>query len=602
MDENLGAFEEKELKKGGKRLMKNTPPERGAGKGKKGWLALGIVLGVLVCAYFALGAYAAGMGILYPNTSLAGVDYSGLTRQQAEEKIAERIARAETSTVRFVLADGETEIARVDLGTVAPAVDAAMLARDLYALRGCDGNVLTAGAEFLRALFVPMDCLLYLGEAQEACLLTIAQEVQTALVCDPVEFSAEVTADGTVRVTKAMYGRSAPETFIDDAVALLHRAYLSGAAQDTIRLNTTEAEGGVYEVVPARHVDLAEEREKLLGEVMNAGYNKETGEITADRAGVDFSLSALTSAYEAAASGETFTLDADVVLPEVTAEQLAECLFRDELSSYTTKVGGASGRHKNVQLTAERIDGYILNAGETMQYGPLVTPFTKENGYYPAPGYYQGKTVDMYGGGACQASSTLYAAALYANLEIVQRVNHGFASDYIGLGLDATVAEGGPEFEFRNNTLYPIKVQAEFYTKNGKDYLKITLLGTKTDDSYVKIRTDVLETIPFEEEIIESDELAPGERRVEQTAYTGYKVKTYRNVYAGDGTLISSEFEASSNYKARNRIVLVGKAAETETPAPDSGEVTPAPDAGEEPTDPAPQEPTTQPDWLTPGD
>ena len=70
-----------------------------------------------------------------------------------------------------------------------------------------------------------------------------------------------------------------------------------------------------------------------------------------------------------------------------------------------------------------------------MKYGPLVTPFTAENGYSPAPGYLNGKTVDMIGGGACQASSTLYAAVLYANLEIVQRVNHGYASDYIGLGL-----------------------------------------------------------------------------------------------------------------------------------------------------------------------
>ena len=45
----------------------------------------------------------------------------------------------------------------------------------------------------------------------------------------------------------------------------------------------------------------------------------------------------------------------------------------------------------------------------------------------------------------------------------------------------------------------------------------------------MKIKTDVLETIPFTEEIVETDELAPGERKVEQTAYTGYKVKTYRN-------------------------------------------------------------------------
>ena len=299
-----------------------------------------------------------------------------------------------------------------------------------------------------------------------------------------------------------------------------------------------------------------------MGEKVNASYDIENEKIIPSHAGVSFTLEDLQSAYDAAAPGETFTVRATVERPEVTTEQLEAGLFRDELSSYTTRVGGAPGRHKNVKLTAERITGYILNAGDTMKYGPLVTPFTAENGYSPAPGYLNGKTVDMIGGGACQASSTLYAAVLYANLEIVQRVNHGYASDYIGLGLDATVASGGPEFEFRNNTLYPIKVQADFFTKDKKDYIKITLLGTKTDDHYVKIVTELISTTPYEEELVETDTLAPGEQKVEQTPYTGYVVKTYRNVYAGDGTLLSSTYEATSRYKSRNRIILVGKAAD----------------------------------------
>ena len=121
------------------------------------------------------------------------------------------------------------------------------------------------------------------------------------------------------------------------------------------------------------------------------------------------------------------------------------------------------------------------------------------------------------------------------------------------------------------------------------------------DDSYVKIKTDVLETIPFTEEIVETDELAPGERKVEQTAYTGYKVKTYRNVYSGDGKLISSTFEASSNYKARNRIVLVGKSAavtptDTPTTPVDPGTTTPT-----DPTTPVdPGRQTRAPPGLTP--
>ena len=143
---------------------------------------------------------------------------------------------------------------------------------------------------------------------------------------------------------------------------------------------------------------------------------------------------------------------------------------------------------------------------------------------------------------------------------------------------------------------------AEYYESGGKNYLKISLLGTKVDDTYVKIKTDVLETIPFSEQIVETDELAPGERKVEQTAYTGYKVKTYRNVYSGDGKLISSTFEASSNYKARNRIVLVGKSTAT-TPT-DPGTTVPTDPGTVTPTDPGAAEPPVEmerPGWLDTG-
>lgn len=576
MEENVGTLEESKSRKGGKRLLETAPaPQKRKRNGK---IAL-LVLGAAALFYLALCCWARFSGRIYPNVTFAGVDLGGMTQQQAAETIEENIARTKEHAVTFSLADSQKEIARIDLGDVEPEETPADIARDIYAAWGGGDSFLAGGGAFLGALVSGRNVS---AGSYEKAFEQPAQELRAALVSDPVEFSAVVTEEGTLRVTKPAQGRRVIETFYDPVAALVGNAYYSGS--ETVLIESSEKPDGVYEAVSAQEVDLAFEHEKLIGEKVNASYDKETDSILPGRAGISVSLEELTRAYEDAAAGETFTVQtAAVELPEVTAEELEEVLFRDELSSYTTRVGGASGRRKNVQLTAERIDGYTMNAGETMQYGPLVTPFTKENGYYPAPGYYQGKTVDMYGGGACQASSTLYAAALYANLEIVQRVNHGFTSDYIGLGLDATVAEGGPEFEFRNNTPYPIKVKAEFYTSGGKDYLKITLLGTKTDDSYVKMRVDVLETIPFEEKIVETDELAPGERKVEQTAYTGYKVKTYRNVYAGDGTLLSSTFEASSNYKARDRIVLVGKGAvEEDAPGSDDAPTDDAAQDGEE--------------------
>ena len=562
MEEAQGAFEEKENEtaetvgveksavKGGKRLKKG---------GGKGLLIAGIAVGVLAAAYLGLCAWARFDTKIAPNTIFAGVNYGRLTRAQAETQLQERIDRAREAAVSFVLPDG-TEIADVALGSISVDVDVQDIVGSISA-KGYHG-FLAGGAYYVKAL-VGGGMTVSDHSCDEAFAVP-AREVCAALESEPVEFSIGLTPESEVSVTKPMDGRKLAEGAEEAVTALLRDAYFGGGETTEYILEPVSEDNadGAYEVVPAQAVDLAAEREKLVGGKVNASYDIENGTIVPSRVGVSFTLAELQSAYDAAKPGETFTVAAAVEQPEVTTGALEAGLFRDELSSYTTRVGGAPGRHKNVQLTAERINGYILNAGDTMKYGPLVTPFTAENGYYAAPGYLNGKTVDMIGGGACQASSTLYAAVLYANLEIVQRVNHGYASDYIGLGLDATVASGGPEFEFRNNTLYPVKVQAEFFTKGGKDYIKVTLLGTKTDDHYVKMVTEVLSTTPYEEEIVETDTLAPGERRVEQTAYTGYVVKTYRNVYAGDGTLLSSTYEATSRYKSRNRIVLVGKAAE----------------------------------------
>ena len=94
MEENLGAFEEKRNEaaetaesagKGGKHLAKG---------GKRGWAIAGIALGVLAAAYLGLCAYATLSGTIYPNTTVGGVNYGGMT----EEQVAAELTRREIPT------------------------------------------------------------------------------------------------------------------------------------------------------------------------------------------------------------------------------------------------------------------------------------------------------------------------------------------------------------------------------------------------------------------------------------------------------------------------------------------------------------------------
>lgn len=270
--------------------------------------------------------------------------------------------------------------------------------------------------------------------------------------------------------------------------------------------------------------------------------------------GVAFDVEAAKEALSAAEPGSTVEVPLVFTTPEITTENMEENLFRDVLGSYTTTVGGTSGRRSNVKLSAEYCDGTIMLVGDVFSYNDVVGQRTKARGFSEAPAYVNGETVQEVGGGICQTSSTLYAACLYANLEIVERTNHSYASSYIGLGLDATVSWGGPDYKFANNTKYPIKVVASY--SSGK--LTVKILGTKTEDVTVKMVSKTLDTIPYSTVTKEVSSMYQGETKTITTPYTGYKVQTYRELYDGDGNLISSNEEAYSYYKKRDKVVAKG--------------------------------------------
>lgn len=270
------------------------------------------------------------------------------------------------------------------------------------------------------------------------------------------------------------------------------------------------------------------------------------------------------------------------------AESLSRELSRDVLGQYTSYVSGTSDRIFNVRKAAGNISGSVVNSGENFSYNNAVGPTTKEAGFKIGTAYVGGKAVPSYGGGVCQVSSTLYYSALLANLKIVSRACHMYAQDYVPSGCDATVFWPYLDFVLQNNTDYPIKIVTYWYNNN----VTVKIFGTKTDSSFVKITSKTVSTTPWKTIYKEVDSLAPGVERVTQYPITGFTVQTWRNVYDGNGNLISSSFEAESNYDSRDKIVEVGKQEPQPEPKPDptpTPEPEPTPDPEPEPTpDPAP--------------
>jgi vancomycin resistance protein YoaR len=237
----------------------------------------------------------------------------------------------------------------------------------------------------------------------------------------------------------------------------------------------------------------------------------------------------------------------------VTADVLKEVMFRDVLGETRTHVSGTAARINNVKLSAATINGYVMNSGDVFSYNEAVGQRTAARGYEAAPAYIRGETVDEIGGGICQTSSTLYLACLLGDLEITERYAHRYVPAYIPWGMDATVSWGGPDYKFTNNTDYPIKIVTEY----SKNYLTVRILGTNVDGRYAKMTNEELSSTPWVTVYEEDPTLAPGTpETVKTTPYTGYKVKTYHTIYDKDGNVIDSHYEATSDYKVRNKVIV----------------------------------------------
>ena len=273
--------------------------------------------------------------------------------------------------------------------------------------------------------------------------------------------------------------------------------------------------------------------------------------------GIDFDI----SMDEAKAMLETpqdqYTIPLKTLYPTVTNRDLAKEAFPDLLGSFSTSFKSSnSSRSTNIILSANKIDGYVLMPGETFSFNEVVGQRTAAAGFKPAPAYLAGETVMEYGGGICQTSSTLYNAVLYANLEIVERTNHGYAPSYVDAGLDATVSWGGPDFKFKNNRDYPIK----FICETSGKVLKIYVYGLKIDNDYtVELDAQYVSTVKYSTKYQTDASLAPGETKVIQSGSNGCRTATYKNLYDKDGNLVSSECISRDTYNPHNRIIAVGK-------------------------------------------
>lgn len=328
-----------------------------------------------------------------------------------------------------------------------------------------------------------------------------------------------------------------------------------------VSLIVKQVEKGDYDTViecpvESSDVNLDEVYERVHSEPQNPTLDPDNNyDLVEAKDGVDFDLDSAKTSLTEAKDGDRVEIPLTYTPADMTTDEYKSLLFRDELGSYSTEVEGSDNRKTNVKLAAEYCDGTILMPGESFSYNLGVGELTEERGFRPGPSYADGQSVMDMGGGICQVSSTMYMACLYANLEIDERHCHPYPSSYVPAGLDATVAWGGCDFIFTNDTDYPIKLST---TYDGYS-TSCTIWGTVTEPFSVELYTETLETEPYETKYELDKSLGKDEQVLDTVGIDGLTIQSYRRVYDGDGNVISDSPEAESVYSRRDEVYKVGK-------------------------------------------
>ena len=214
----------------------------------------------------------------------------------------------------------------------------------------------------------------------------------------------------------------------------------------------------------------------------------------------------------------------------------------------TVSKNNADGTY-NMSKALLSVNGTCVQPGGTFSFFGTAGECGKAQGFRPAGAILNGKLVQEYGGGICQASTTIYGAVVRSGMTITERHNHTIPSSYCAIGQDATVSYPSLDFKFKNPTEYPVYIVTSVKNR----VLTATLYGYQPDgyDS-VEISSKVTETIaaPTKAQYILDPSLKKGEIKLDSKARSGYRV-TAQRTFLQNGTAVKTEALPSSYYRAQ---------------------------------------------------
>ncbi len=275
--------------------------------------------------------------------------------------------------------------------------------------------------------------------------------------------------------------------------------------------------------------------------------------------------------YEMVSAMESGDLQIEPVFtpPEVTEAMLRETVALRYRATTPIDPKSEDNRTNNIRRAFEQISGTVLKPGSKFSFNNIVGWRTEKNGFFPAPEYAYGELETGIGGGVCQASTTVYLAAIHAGLDIIDREPHSDPVSYTDFGKDATVYMSSNrkiDFVFKNNTEGNIYITASVKTdpsNRKRFYCEVSIYGPSLGDVSYELFATEIRKIPAPKE--------PEYIKDKQHKYTDHPGDEYQTMKARDGHVVATELikrvngveverklVAEDTYKARAARIYVG--------------------------------------------
>ncbi len=544
---------------------------------------------------------------IYPGVYVDTIDLSGLTLDEAYQRLAEDLPYTYQGQIQLTYQDQAWDFHPIDLGYLIDPASSAQAAFEV----GRDRWLVPNLVEKVRAWFqsVNLSPAAYYDErVAQMVLKSIAEEIDAPMVEASLELDntevvvrngqvgREVDIDQTLTVIETalstmqdasiplIVDESTPIILDASAQADLARAILSeplvltapgsdetwtippedlaamlsisraennGGGNSSYEINVNEDLFSVYlsSLAPGLHVDPDNTRFVFNDDTRQLDIIEPA--VIGRNLNIPASITAINDQLKTGA--HNIALQFDTLQPEVTDDMTGEDLGITELVIQETSYfyGSDAARVQNIETAAAEFHGLLIAPGETFSMAEAMGDVSLENGYAEALIIYGDQTIQGVGGGVCQVSTTLFRAAFFAGLPIVERHAHAYRVGYYEMardgskdanlaGLDATVYVPIVDLKFTNDTGHWLLMETymgQYFSLTWKFY------GTKDGREVVWNTTGPTNIVPAPEPLYrENPDLAKGDIKKVDYAADGADVSITRTVYKDDKVFFSDSF------------------------------------------------------------